>query len=102
MLVGDSAAAPAAAAAVGKDELRPPPAIDDGRPARDRRPRQDFRAALLAHRTGDWAAGADPETATGATMAGWFRAEVSPVSSSRTPGALPPRPVDRVLIGGAG
>ena len=35
-------------------------------------------------------------------MGGWFRAEVSLASPSRTLGAVPPRTVDRVLIGGAG
>ena len=102
MFVGDSAAAPGPAAAVGKDELKPRPPTDEGRPARDRRPRQDFRAALLSPHAAGGAAGAEAETATAATMAGWFRAEVSQGSPSRTPAVAPPRPVDRVLIGGAG
>jgi hypothetical protein len=102
MLVGDSAAAPEATAAVGKEELRPLAPGDDGRSARERRPRQDFRAALLSPRIADRAAGTDPETATAATMASWFRAEVSLGPPSRTLAAALPRPVDRVLIGGAG
>ena len=103
MFVGDSAAAPGpAAAAVGKDELKPRLPTDEGRPARDRRPRQDFRAALMSPHTAGGAAGAEPETATGATMAGWFRAEVSQGAPSRSPAVASPRPVDRVLIGGAG
>jgi hypothetical protein len=102
MFVGDSAAAPEAAAAVGKDESRSWPPAPEERPARDRRPRQDFRAALLSPRAVERASGAETETTTGATMAGWFRAEVSVGPPSRTPATAAPRPVDRVLIGGAG
>jgi hypothetical protein len=101
MFVGDSAALTDATAAAGKDELRPRSQPDQGRAARDR-PRSDFRAALLAPQTSGRAAGAEAETATGATMAGWFRAEVSPSPPSRLAAVAPPPAVDRVLIGGCG
>jgi hypothetical protein len=98
MFVGDTAAPPMAAAALGKDELRPRSPADEGRA---RRPGHNFRAALLSPHTSGRAAGAEPETSTVATMTGWFRAEASPAAPSRTPAAAP-RPVDRVLIGGTG
>ena len=99
MFVGDTAAAPMAAAALGKDELRPRSPADEGRA---RRPRHNFRATLLPAHTSGRAAGAEPEPSTAATMTGWFRAEASPAAPSRTPAAAAPRPVDRVLIGGTG
>jgi len=102
MFVGDTAAAPLATAAIGKDELRPRSVADEGRGARERRPRHDFRAALLSPHTSGRGAGPEAETSTAAAMAGWFRAEASPAAPSRTSAAAAPRLVDRVLIGGAG
>ena len=99
MLVGDSVAAPEPAVAVRKDELQPRVPSDEGRPARDGRPRRDFRAALHSTSTSGRAPGAEAEAATGAVMAGWFRAEARPAAISRTPAAVAPRQVDRVLIG---
>jgi len=102
MFVGDSAAAPGASTAVAKDELRPRSPPDEGQAARDRRPRQGFRAALLSSHTSGRPAGAEAETSTVAAMAGWFRAEASTAAPSRTAPAAAPRSIDRVLIGGAG
>lgn len=102
MFVGDSAVAPGSVPAAGKDELRSRRPADEGHPARDRRPRQDFRAALLSGNPSGRAAGAEAETSTAAAMAGWFRAEVTPSAQSRAPAVAAPRPVDRVLIGGGG
>lgn len=103
MLVGDSAGAPEVAPAVRKDELAPSrPSSDEGPPARDRRQRQDFRAALRSLTTSGPPSGADAEVATGAAMAGWFRAEVPPGPTSRPTAVTPPRQVDRVLIGACG
>jgi hypothetical protein len=102
MVVGDSAGAPEVAAAVCKDELAPPqPPSNSGSPVRDSRHRQDFRAALQSLSTSGRPSGADAEAATGAAMAGWFRAEVPPGPACR-PAVTPPRQVDRVLIGACG
>jgi hypothetical protein len=98
MLVGDPASAPPATGPVRKDELPP----DESRSLRDRRPRQDFRAALQAPGACERAAGPETEGVTGAAMAGWFRAEVSPGPICRTPAVAPPRQVERVLIGSCG
>jgi hypothetical protein len=98
MVVGESVVASPSPAGVRKDELR----SDEGRLVRDRRPRHDFRAALQVPATPGRGAGSEAEAATGAAMAGWFRAEVSPGPIARTSTAAPPRPVDRVLIGACG
>jgi hypothetical protein len=98
MFVGDSGALPQSAGPVRKDEV---PA-DEGRPLRERRPGPDFRAALRAPPPCEGAAGLDAETATGAAMAAWFRAEVPSGSVCRTPAVQPPRQVERVLIGACG
>src|SRR4029450_12891652 len=60
MLVGDSPAAPQSPGPVRKDELRP----DEGRPLRDRRSRQDFRAALQSPPAPERAAGLEAEGTT--------------------------------------
>jgi hypothetical protein len=97
---GTGTAEPAGGPAVRVDELRQH--RDHGVPARDRRPRPDFRATL---RSGPSADGSGPEAQapTGAMLAGWFRAEVaSSGAAPKLPAVSSPRPVERLLIGACG